>query len=50
MVLDEYRITDTFIHPYNFIEQLTSKLNNNITIVTGNGTACISVFQAGVVK
>jgi len=38
------------INPYIFINELTKKLKNDATIICGNGTACVSYFQAGIVK
>lgn len=38
------------VNPYVFASRLTSILNHDATVVAGNGTACISLFQAGVVK
>jgi acetolactate synthase I/II/III large subunit len=38
------------INPYYFVERLTSKLNKDSIAVAGNGTACVTLFQAGVVK
>lgn len=51
VVLDEYKIqSEHSVHPYHFIEELTSMLDNNATVVAGNGTACVVLFQAGIVK
>lgn len=36
--------------PYKFINELTSQLPDNAVVVCGNGTACVSMFQAGIVK
>ena len=36
--------------PYKFIYELTKRLPKDIVIVAGNGTACVCLFQAGVVK
>ena len=36
--------------PYKFIHDLTSKLPNDAIVVCGIGTACIAMFQAGIVK
>ncbi len=36
--------------PYKFIRDLTKDLPNNAIVVCGNGTACVAMFQAGIVK
>lgn len=36
--------------PYRFIYDLTSQLPNDAVVVCGNGTACVAMFQAGIVK
>jgi len=38
------------INPYHFIEELFEALNENDIVITGNATACITSFQAGVLK
>ena len=51
VVLDEYKLPNkNFVHPYSFIEELTTKLDDNAIVVAGNGSACVVLFQAGVVK
>jgi acetolactate synthase-1/2/3 large subunit len=51
VVLDEYKILNEHsVHPYHFIEELTTALNDNAIVVAGNGTACVALFQAGIVK
>lgn len=51
VVLDEYKIANEHsVHPYFFIEELTSQLGANAIVVAGNGTACVALFQAGIVK
>lgn len=51
VVLDEYKKpSEHFVHPYHFIEELTSALDDNAIVVVGNGTACVGLFQAGIVK
>lgn len=35
---------------YFFIKKMTESLNENDIIVAGNGSACVGLFQAGVVK
>jgi acetolactate synthase-1/2/3 large subunit len=49
--LDEYKVTNEHsVHPYFFIENLMSLLDDNALVVAGNGTACVGLFQAGIVK
>lgn len=36
--------------PYKFIHDLTASLPNDAVVVCGNGTACVAMFQAGIVK
>lgn len=36
--------------PYKFIHDLTSLLPEGAIVVCGNGTACVAMFQAGIVK
>lgn len=51
VVLEEYKIPDEhFVHPYFFIEELTAALDDTAVVVAGNGTACVALFQAGIVK
>lgn len=51
VVLDEYRnISGQGVSPYVFVESLTQALEGNSTVVAGNGTACVTLFQAGIVK
>lgn len=38
------------IHPYPFFETFTRQLSDDAVVVAGNGTACVVLFQAGVVK
>ena len=38
------------INPYYFINTLTGLLNKKDIIVAGNGSACVCLFQAGIVK
>jgi len=45
-----YEIKDMSINPYSFISILTEKLNKEEIVVAGNGTACVTLFQAGIVK
>ncbi|HBM16426.1 MAG TPA: hypothetical protein DD381_08825 [Lentisphaeria bacterium] len=49
VVLPGYK-TDDKINPYFFIETLTKKMSEGSICVAGNGTACVALFQAGIVK
>ena len=50
-VLEKYKIPNEHsVHPYPFIEELTKALDDNAIVVAGNGTACVVLFQAGIVK
>jgi acetolactate synthase I/II/III large subunit len=49
VVLPEYKNT-AIINPYYFIQVLTELLDENATVVCGNGSACVCTFQAGIVK
>jgi len=51
VVLDKYKVpSEHSVSPYHFIEQLTTVLDDNAIVVAGNGTACVVLFQAGIVK
>jgi len=50
VVLPEYKDCKDGVHPYYFIEKLTQLLPSNIVTVAGNGSACVVLFHAGVVK
>jgi len=49
-VLSEYSHRNDQVHPYHFIKILTEQINSNTTVVAGNGSACVVMFQAGIVK
>ncbi|MDD5197126.1 MAG: thiamine pyrophosphate-dependent enzyme, partial [Candidatus Omnitrophica bacterium] len=51
VVLNEYKIpSKDAVHPYHFIEELTAGLDDKAIVAAGNGTACVALFQAGIVK
>ncbi len=50
VVLAEYWDDKKLVNPYCFTQALTESLSEGTTIVAGNGTACVALFQAGVVK
>lgn len=46
----EYKKSLGAINPYNFIQILTRSAKEGSVMVAGNGTACVALFQAGIVK
>jgi len=50
IVLPEYWQTTGNVNPYCFVERLFDRLGEDEVIVTGDGTACVTVFQAGRVR
>ena len=50
VVVPEYKDPKKKLNPYFFIQCLTSLLEEDAVMVAGNGSACVSLFQAGVVK
>lgn len=46
----EYTKSSGLINPYEFIQVLTNSAKEGDAIVTANGTACVTLFQAGAVK
>jgi acetolactate synthase-1/2/3 large subunit len=49
VVLPEYWKNET-INPYCFVEKLFEQLQEDEIIVTGNGSACVTTFQAAKIK
>lgn len=49
-VLPEYRKQKKLVNPYHFVDTLTECLDEGDIVVTGNGTASVVGFQAGVIK
>ena len=49
-VLQQWRDLQDAVHPYHFVNYLTKISDKSTTFVAGNGTACVSLFQAGIVK
>ena len=49
VVLEEYRKLKTKVSPYHFMETLTEMLRPATPVVAGNGSACVCLFQAGMV-
>ena len=50
VVLEEYKKLKTKVNPYHFVETLTGLLSPDTSVVAGNGSACVCLFQAGMVK
>ena len=50
VVLPEYKTVKEQVQPYYFVETLTKNMKDGDIIVAGNGTACVALFQAGIVK
>ena len=46
----QYAKTSGLINPYNFIQVLTNLAKENSVTIAANGTACVALFQAGIVK
>jgi acetolactate synthase I/II/III large subunit len=49
-VLPEYWKTNNSVNPYCFVEALFGNLPEDEVIVTGDGTACVTTFQAANIK
>jgi acetolactate synthase-1/2/3 large subunit len=49
-VLSEYSHRNDQVHPYYFMKILTEQIDGDTIIVAGNGSACVVMFQAGIVK
>lgn len=50
VVLQEYQDEKHFVNPYVFVQRLTEALPEESIVVAGNGTACVTAFQAAIVK
>ncbi|MBK8805011.1 MAG: thiamine pyrophosphate-binding protein [Fibrobacteres bacterium] len=48
--LPAYDLETERIHPYSFFRDFTRGLPEGATVVAGNGSACVVLFQAGEVK
>mgnify|MGYP000009418620 FL=1 len=46
----EHRAWKQLVNPYHFMHELTSRASADWNIVAGNGTACVALFQTGIVK
>ncbi len=49
-VLPEYWLQEELINPYCFVDALFNRLSPDEIIVTGDGTACVTTFQAAYIK
>ena len=51
IVLAEHKVPNEHsVNPYSFVEQLTTIMDENAIVVAANGSACVVLFQAGIVK
>jgi len=50
VVLPEYKAIKDLINPYYFIRALTELLKEDAIVIAADGTACVTLFQAGIVK
>lgn len=50
VVLPDYRKVESPINPYVFGEALFAELEEGDIVVTGDGTACVTIFQAAYLK
>lgn len=50
VVQPEYWTDSVNVNPYCFIERLFDQLTDDEVVVTGDGTACVTAFQAGRVR
>ncbi|MBV9495786.1 MAG: thiamine pyrophosphate-binding protein [Acidobacteria bacterium] len=50
VVQPEYTDDSRGINPYKFIDVLFNELPEDAIVVTGDGTACVTTFQAGALK
>jgi len=50
VVLKKYWKTEKPVNPYCFLDALTNRMKEGDVMVTGDGTACVAPFQAGIVK
>lgn len=48
--LPEYYAQKSPVNPYVFMRKLFENLDENETVITGNGSACVISFQAAVIK
>jgi acetolactate synthase I/II/III large subunit len=46
VVLPEYRLSETPVNPYLFVERLADRLEEGDLVVCANGSACVTAIQA----
>lgn len=46
----EYKKVKKRVQPYYFVDRLTSQMKFSDIAVAGNGSACVALFQSGIVK
>jgi acetolactate synthase-1/2/3 large subunit len=46
VVLPDYRVVDTPVNPYVFVDELSDRLEGDEIVVCANGAACVVGFQA----
>ena len=50
VVIEDYKQDSSGVHPYYFIKSLTKIMSSTDILVAGNGSACVILFQAGIIK
>jgi acetolactate synthase I/II/III large subunit len=50
VVLPEYWNNESTVNPYCFMESLFGQLGEGEVVVTGDGTACVTAFQAATIR
>ena len=50
VALPEHYAEKDYINPYPFMKELTWAMDEKSIVVAGNGSACVVLFQAGIVK
>lgn len=50
IVLPKYWKANKLVNPYCFMQTLSQELSKDALMVAGNGSACVTLFQAGIVK
>jgi acetolactate synthase-1/2/3 large subunit len=47
---EEYKKSQGKINPYHFVLSLTKSVPEDSIIISSNGTACVALFQAGIIR
>lgn len=50
MLLPEYTKSNSPVNLYYFMQTLTESLDKDDIVVAGNGSACVGLFQSGIIK